>query len=184
MRKILLTAAGLETPRIREAFLGLLAVPPEQTKALFIPTAAQDADAIAVLPACMEDLLHAGIPKENIAVFDLHRPMAEEELQAFDVVYFTGGRTQYLLDRINDTGFDKTLARFVARGGIYLGVSAGSLIAANNLPHNLGYIDAELHVHAQTGTPHGMVTPCAGLSIYLTNQDALLLLDDTAQILG
>ena len=38
---------------------------PADTKALFIPTAAIDAEAIEVLPKCMNDLLKCGILKEK-----------------------------------------------------------------------------------------------------------------------
>jgi peptidase E len=66
MRKILLTSSGFENQRIMALFRGLLDREPGETKALFIPTAAIDAGAIAVLPKCMNDLLNAGIPPENI----------------------------------------------------------------------------------------------------------------------
>ncbi|MCL2883898.1 MAG: hypothetical protein FWF49_00240, partial [Oscillospiraceae bacterium] len=80
MRKILLTSSGFETERIREVFRGLFEKPPAQLKALFIPTAANDPDAIGVLPKCMNDLLKAGTSKENIAVFDLHDNMNFNDL--------------------------------------------------------------------------------------------------------
>lgn len=103
--RIMLTSCGLETEKIKTHFLSMLDKSPADTKALFIPTAAIDVDAIEVLPKCMNDLLKCGIPKENIQVFDLHRNMSLKELNAFDVVYLCGGRTAYLLSRINETGF-------------------------------------------------------------------------------
>ena len=96
--RVMLTSCGLETEQIKGEFLGMLGKEPAEAKALFIPTAAIDADAIEVLPKCMEDLLKCGIPKENVRVFDLHRNMTAEELKAFDVIYFCGGRTSYLLE--------------------------------------------------------------------------------------
>ena len=102
--RVMLTSCGLETKQIEEAFLEFLGKAPEEVHALFIPTAAIDADAIEVLPKCMNDLLKVGIPKQNIRVFDLHQNMPIDELKTYDVVYLTGGRTSYLLERINDTG--------------------------------------------------------------------------------
>jgi hypothetical protein len=46
---------------------------PQETKALFIPTAAINVGAIGVLPKCMNDLLKCGIREENITVYDLHQ---------------------------------------------------------------------------------------------------------------
>ena len=67
--RVMLTSCGLETEQIKEHFLGMLGKEPADTKALFIPTAAINADAIEVLPKCMNDLLKCGIPKDNISVF-------------------------------------------------------------------------------------------------------------------
>ena len=65
--RVMLTSCGLETKQIEEAFLEFLGKAPEEVHALFIPTAAIDADAIEVLPKCMNDLLKVGIPKQNEA---------------------------------------------------------------------------------------------------------------------
>ena len=79
--RVMLTSCGLETKKIEDAFLEFLGKAPEQVNALFIPTAANNPDAIEVLPKCMNDLLKCGIPKENIRVFDLHRNMPIDELE-------------------------------------------------------------------------------------------------------
>ena len=54
--RVMLTSCGLETKKIGAAFLEFLGKAPEEVHALFIPTAAIDADAIEVLPKCMNDL--------------------------------------------------------------------------------------------------------------------------------
>ena len=147
--RVMLTSCGLETEQIKKHFLGILGKEPADTKALFIPTAAINADAIEVLPKCMNDLLKCGIPKDNISVFDLHRNMPIDELKTFDVVYLTGGWTSYLLERINDTGFRNTLLDYIRDGGFVIGVSAGSIVFANNLPGNLELLDTKLDVHCE-----------------------------------
>lgn len=60
--RVLLTSCGLETGAIKQSFLEMLQKEPEKATALFIPTAAIDPGAIAVLPKCMNDLLKCGIP--------------------------------------------------------------------------------------------------------------------------
>ena len=95
--KVMLTSCGIETEKIKKHFLEMLGKAPSDTRALFIPTAAIDADAIEVLPKCLEDLLKCGIPKEQIEVFDLHRNMQLQELKAFDVVYFCTGYSVFCL---------------------------------------------------------------------------------------
>ncbi len=173
--KVMLTSCGIETDAIKERFLQWLAKSPADAKALFIPTAAIDADAIAVLPECMNDLLKCGIPKENIQVFDLHRNMDIHELQSFDAVYLCGGNTSYLLSRINETAFRHSLLAYIQKGGLVVGVSAGSLIFANNLPDNLGLLDIRMNVHSPASTAVGKVSLLQIDTFELSNTAAMLL---------
>jgi len=182
-RKILLTSAGFETKIISDAFLNFLGKDPKESKVLFIPAAAVSPDAINVLPKCMNDLLKVNILPENITVFDLHCLMAAEELSAFDTVYFTGGSSQYLLNRINETGFNTPLNDYVSKGGVYVGVSAGSVVAAGNFINNLGYLKAALNVHCETGTAPGIFDDETVMQIDLTN-NAVLIHNGKYEIIG
>ncbi len=171
--RVLLTSAGLETEEIKECFIGMAAMDMQSVKALFIPTAATDAGAVQVLPKCMNDLLKCGIREENIKVYDLHTGMKYEELRQYDVVYLCGGDAEYLLDRINETGFNRTLTDYIREDGMVIGVSAGSIIFANNLCGNLGLIDAALEVHCEDGDKRGKVRFPLKDVIRLTNDSAL-----------
>lgn len=171
--RLMLSSAGLENEVLQTWFLSLLNKNVKDVHPLFIPTAAIDPGAIAVLPKCMNDLLKCGIPEENITVFDLHRNMSLEELKQYDLVYLTGGRTAYLLERINETGFRESLLGYIRENGLVLGVSAGSIIFANNLENNLGLLDAKLDVHCPSGEKPGQ--PEGKDCIRLTNDCALLL---------
>lgn len=175
--RVLLTSAGLETEGITTFFKELVNKDFAEVKALFIPIAAVNPDAIEVLPKCMEDLLKCGISAKNITVYDLHDCMTEEELKEYDVVYLCGGKTEYLLERIRDTGFDKVLADYIEGNGIVLGVSAGSIIFANNLPDNLGLIDTKLDVHCAEGDDPGRITLPVKKNIRLTNERAIMMYD-------
>ena len=172
--RVMLTSCGLETKKIEESFLEFLGKVPEQANALFIPTAAIDADAIEVLPKCMNDLLKVGITKQNIRVFDLHQNMLIDELKTYDVVYLTGGRTSYLLERINDTGFRDTLLAYIRDGGFVIGVSAGSIIFANNLPGNLELLDTKLDVHCEASSYKGSVSFPLIENMKLSNTGAII----------
>lgn len=155
-------------------------------KALFIPVAAIDPDAIAVLPKCMNDLLKCGIPSQNITVYDLHKGMSINVLKQYDIVYLCGGNTHYLLQRINETGFSKTLMEYIHSDGVVLGVCAGSLIFSNNLPDNLGLINTKLDVHCAQGEPLGKIAYPLKSNIRLTNTCALAIQNfpDRVEIIG
>lgn len=175
--RVLLTSAGLETEHIQNYFESMVNKDMASVKALFIPTAAQDADAIDVLPKCMNDLLKCSILKTNIKVYDLHDSMSLEELQLYDVVYLCGGSTGYLLQRINDTGFNTTLIEYIHNDGVVVGVSAGSLVFANNLQENLGLIDTKLDVHCADGEKPGKLSYPLKQNLRLTNICALAIRD-------
>lgn len=184
--RVLLTSAGLETEEIKEYFMDMLGKDMSLVKALFIPTAAIDAEAIEVLPKCMNDLLKCGILNKNIKVYDLHAGMKMDELQQYDVVYLCGGDTAYLLERINATGFHATLMDYIRSGGMVIGVSAGSLIFSNNLPDNLGLIDTKLDVHCAEGERRGKVAYPLKENVRLTNTCALAIrkFPDGLEIIG
>lgn len=146
---VLLTSCGLETDKIEQVFLKMLNKEPAQIKAMFIPTAAISPDAIEVLPKCLNDLLKCGIVRENIFVYDLHDDVDNDLSEAYDVVYLCGGDPNYLLRRICERGFDKKLKLFIKHGGVVVGVSAGSMIFADDMPNNLGLLRCALDVHCR-----------------------------------
>lgn len=183
--KIFLTSAGFENKKIGEKFLDCIAKEPSLIKVLFIPTAAINAESIAVLPKCMNDLLNCGIPKENIAVYDLHKEMTLDELNEFDAVYICGGDTQYLLNRINEQKFNLVLNKFAYQEGVIVGVSAGSIIAVRNLSDNLGYANCFLSVHCENGNGEGKLDFSTCPEIRLTNNQAIFLTEiDEGYIIG
>lgn len=177
MRNILLTSCGLETDTIEKAFLEMLHKPAEEVKSLFIPTAAIYPDAINVLPKCLNDLLKCGINKDNITVFDLHRRI---NIDDYDLIYLCGGDPNYLLQRINEIGFDKQIIDHIRKGGIVIGVSAGSMIFASNMENNLGLIDAILLVHCSTETKEtpGIIDIKSKDCIRLGNNQAIVFTND------
>ncbi len=144
---ILLTSCGLETKRIEKLFTDMLPKFSSEIRAIFIPTAANSPDAIDVLPKCLNDLLKCGIMRENILVYDLHDEIETDILNSYDVIYLCGGNPDYLLKRINEKSFRKQLLEFISSGKIVIGVSAGSIIFANDMLDNLGLLKCGLDVH-------------------------------------
>jgi hypothetical protein len=174
---VLLTSAGLENERIRSFFLKMLDKEQRDVKVLFIPVAAISVGAIEVLPKCVEDIISCGIVDENIRVYDLHKFMHYEEVKKYDVIYICGGDSEYLLERINENGFSNVLNEYIRNDGCLIGVSAGSTIAANNLEHNLGWINCRLNVHCDKGSPSGEIDLSVQKEIYLTDKQAIYLSD-------
>ena len=181
IKKILLTSAGFENKAIEKKFMELVEKEACYIKALFITTAAIEPEAIMVLPKCLEDLLNCGIPMQNITVYDMHKLMSQEELEKYDVVYVCGGKTSYLVDRMNEVGFKKVIDEYIKRGGIYIGVSAGSVVASGKYEFGLNFISNQIEVHCDEGTSAGKIETLE--TIYLTNSQAILITDRESRII-
>lgn len=184
MKKIILTSAGFENKAIERVFLGLLGKEVVSARALWIPTAAIFDDAKAVLPKCMDDLLNAGISKEDIVVYDLDHEMTYEELCEYDAVYVCGGDSEYLLEQMKQQRFLDILARYVEERGVYIGVSAGSCICANAFDEVITWLPSTLHVHCEQGSPNGTYDAASMETVSLTNDQAVVFDQNEIYIMG
>ncbi len=178
-QKILLTAGGFHNDHIGEAFLKLLNRPASEAKILFIPTAATCAESLRMVGKCIDDLYRFGITSENVIVYNLDRRMSSSEIENYDAVYFTGGSPRHLLDKVNEVDFAPVVKAFVANGGVFVGVSAGSGLATG-----IGLVNCRLTgLHCQDGSPTGPVDLEACPDIRLTDYQGLIVDDRGAAVI-
>lgn len=172
--KLFLTSAGFDNRLLVDKFFKLTDKIGKNMKALFIPTALNTPEMREAIPIFMEDLYCLGITEENITVYDLDEPFSGD-ISDFDVMLFTAGNPEFLLERVNSVGFKKNIDEFLENDGIYIGISAGSDIAANNLKDGLKYIDNIIECHSH----HGEIK---GKTIYLTDLQALVMNNNQLKI--
>jgi peptidase E len=154
---------GLFAPLV-DRFAKMLGKPFAEAKVLFIPSAEKNWQTAEHVEWCKKELLKMGILPNNITVCDLTYRMPESKAMAYDVLYFTGGSAARLLKMLTKTGFDKTVKKMVYANKVYIGVSAGSLIA---MPHlnidappdaeetpGLCLVHAYFTVHCEPNTPN------------------------------
>lgn len=141
-RNVLLTDSGFFNPSnldqpltaIIDRFAKMLNKPFREAKILFIPTAAQKNDEAKKIADILKDELYwIGALPDNLTVYDIDGTITEKDAMKFDVIYFTGGSDSYLLERINETRFDKIIKNMVYANKVYVGVSAGTVIATPNI---------------------------------------------------
>lgn len=180
MRKILLTSTGFENKNIEKKFLELLNKRTDEAKVLFIITAAIAPDAIRILSGCLDDLTNCGIKDENITIYDLHKIISEEELNQFDAIYVCGGSTKHLVSRMEEIDFKHIVEKYLDNGGIYVGVSAGSVCASGQYQNGLYFIKNILDVHCDIGSQNGSITTSD--KICLTNNQAIFINDNSMEI--
>lgn len=173
MKKILLTSTGFENNNIRNKFLELLNCDVSKAKVLFIITAANDPDSVRILTKCLNDLTNCNISDENITIYDMHKLLTQEEINRYNAIYVCGGSTKHLVDRISEINFKTVIEKYIDNGGIYIGVSAGSVAASGNYKNGLCLIKNNLNVHCKNGTKNGIITTNNDIS--LTDNQAIFI---------
>lgn len=140
MITILLTSAGMQ---VKDEILKILPKPPQEIKLAHIITASKGEKDTSYVQHEEAEMKKLGFQVENI---DLEDKTADELRELFadkDIVYVQGGNTFYLLYHVKRSGFDEVIQEFIKRGGIYIGVSAGSIIACPTIEvANWGSIDS------------------------------------------
>ena len=191
--KVLLTDSGFYDPfnlhqpmnAIINKFAQMLGKPFCEARVLFIPTAACDGEARKIAAILRQELLWLGIQSGNITVYEIDSSMTIEKASEFDAMFFTGGWAEHLLKRIKETGFDEIIKSFVLLNKVYVGVSAGSVVATPNImgtfdclddteSEALGLINAYIDVHCnlkpdlyikQLNLPHIMLHSHQALAV-------------------
>lgn len=204
MRKVLLTSAGL-TEQLKDVFLEQIGKKADSIKILFVPTASVVNDeAREAIKICFYEFQKIGILSDNIFVYDLryistkgyicqfavdncyvpaeYRALAFREVMEYDAIVFSGGNAEFLLDEIKRTGFGEQIKKAVDQGVMYLGISAGSMIAAGNLTGNLGYLKNSIYVHCEKGTACGVISEDE--EIFLTDNQAVWIYGDNIRIIA
>ena len=133
--KLLLTSAGITNSSIKNSLAGLMSKPFNESKLVFIPTAAnieksdkswviEDLDNCKKLNFKEIDILNIdAIPQEKI-----WRP----RIESGDVLFFGGGNSFYLMHWLKNSGLLEALPELL-KNRVYVGISAGSIITAPNL---------------------------------------------------
>ena len=179
MRTLFLSSSGLNE-KTTALFWQYIRKEPINTKVIMVPSAPVGNDnAREGIIVCVERLMSMGIPLNNILIYNLtyllsngykrtysdyvrnipvqFRLMSAPELNQYDIIVFCGGIAQTLLKEMNRTGFSDPLKQAIEKGLVYLGISAGSMIAAGNFVDGLSYLSNPLIPHAENEYPCGEI---------------------------
>lgn len=175
MRKLLLTSAGFDNQKIAEKTKELLNHNMKAIKVLFITSAAVTEAQKDILPLCKQEILELGVDDENIDTYDFEYPLNEEIIK-YDLIYVAGGSTKHLLEKLRP--WKQIIEMFLNHGGLYVGVSAGSI--AMTYPRGLGYLDCKMKVHQKVGDKHFK----AGHYLSLTDDQAVFIFGENVTIIS
>jgi len=130
--KLFLTSAGI-VPEIINDFFKLVGKEPKNSKLIFVPTAADPEEDKQFVEKDKKRLAELGFKIEEITLQTENMRSLDKKFYGADIIYVEGGNTFYLLDWVRKSGFDVAIKRFLENGGVYVGVSAGSMIAGPNI---------------------------------------------------
>lgn len=139
--KLLLTSGGIRNNTIAQAVLDLVGLPAEKIQLVFIPTAAniESGDKGWLI----DDLRHFQEQGyESIDILDIAGLSQEEWLPRIEdanLICFGGGNEQYLAKILRTSGLG-TLLPELLKTRVYMGISAGSMVAGNFMSRDLNRI--------------------------------------------
>lgn len=120
---------------VSDLLLPLLPKNPKELKLAFIPTAS---DLYKFKPWFYGDKIKLKLMGFNIIEVDIKNKTKKQlldELKDIDVLFVSGGNTYYLLEHVKKSGFDEVVRELVTKGVIYIGSSAGSVLACPTVEH-------------------------------------------------
>jgi len=203
LKRVLLTSGGL-TDHFQQIFWENVNKEPSEVKVIFVPSAGTESDgAREGISMCIYKIMEMGIQMQNIFTYNLKyllskdycrtysnevdnvpkdfRLLTIDELKEYDAIIFSGGDAGLLVNEINRTGFDSVLIDAVESGLFYIGISAGSMVAAGNFQTGLRYIENNIVVHCEQGTACGEIEQ--DKDIYLTNEQAVWIKGDCSCVI-
>lgn len=127
--KLFLTSTGLSNPKITESFLKIIGSAPEKASALVIAYGQNEIERFYIEEA-KKQVERLGI---NTASHNMQDAFDIKDLPNFDIIYVCGGNTFSILDKMREVKIDDYIKLQVERGAVYVGVSAGSIIAGPSI---------------------------------------------------
>lgn len=126
---ILLTSTGLYSPNVFNKFKDIREAK-NFKKVVIITTASSEKEENKYIQSAVSELKSAGIDMVDFYDFENDEP---KDLSLYDFIYVGGGNTFKLLKFAKEMEFDKTVDSLLKKGGMYIGVSAGSLIVGPSI---------------------------------------------------
>lgn len=77
-----------------------------------------------------------GLAVDELEVSTAPYETIKSRLEQNDIIYITGGNTFFLLQELKRTGADKLLVQEIKKGKLYIGESAGAIVAAPDIGYS------------------------------------------------
>lgn len=101
----------------------------------FIPTASKNEKVVFYVQAARKAFEKLGVIINDLELSSASKTEVQIALSTCDMIYVSGGNTFYLLQQMIQTGADRCIIEAVNQGKLYIGESAGSIVAASNIEY-------------------------------------------------
>jgi dipeptidase E len=128
MKKLLLTSDSFANPTVADAFLNLTKVTVNK-KVAIVTTAAKEKDQNKYAQLTYKQMIDWGF-EPSFVDFEAQ---ADVDLTDHSIFYVCGGNTFKLLKYAKQANFGESIKQLAQRDGLYVGVSAGSLIVGPSI---------------------------------------------------
>lgn len=130
-KMLLLTSSGMRGTK--DEILAVLSKPPDKVRVAHIITASKVENDTSYVDQDRESMKESGFNVEDIDIEGKNNKQLMKILEAVDVIYVQEGNTFYLLKQMRKSGFDKIIKKLLKKGIVYIGVSAGSIVAGKTI---------------------------------------------------
>ncbi len=159
--KFLITSAGIRNGHIAKALIDMAGKPASELSFLFVPTAAnlEPGDKGWLIDNMVE------FQKQGFKLLDIIDVAVvpvdnwQARFEAADIICFGGGNEQYLAKTFEKIGMKDFLVPLL-KDKVYMGISAGSMVSAQFIPHELMKVVYPEENYPAIAPPLGLVDFC------------------------
>lgn len=131
MKKLFLVSSFAEVANLFTSFEKDL----EGKTVTFIPTASNVEKVVFYVKAGRTALEKMGLTIDELDISTATTDEIATKIKKNDFIYITGGNTFYLLQELKRTGADKLIKTEINSGKLYIGESAGAIVASPNIEY-------------------------------------------------
>ncbi len=138
-KTLLLTSAGMQ---MKDDIIKLLQKPAYDVTVAFITTAAKPEENLDYLQKDWNIMKEIGFNIEEVDIEGKKEAEVMKLLELNDIIFVEGGNTFYLLKAMRACNFEKVIRKLLKQGKVYIGASAGSVVAGRTI-QTAGWKDAD-----------------------------------------
>jgi len=129
-KTILLTSSGMQ---MKNEIVKLLQKPAYDITVAFIITAAKGENNLDYVKRDYDIMREMGFNVSDVDIDGKTESEVRELIKLKDIIYVEGGNAYYLLKAMRKCNFEKIIKKLLKEGKVYLGASAGSMVAGKTI---------------------------------------------------